>query len=32
MNWAYEDVRALPRDVYGILVDELNKRNEGTDE
>lgn len=25
MNWTYDDVRTLPRAVYDVLVDELNK-------
>jgi hypothetical protein len=24
MGWTYDDVRALPRDVYTVLVDVLN--------
>lgn len=24
MGWTYDDVRALPRDVYTVLVDLLN--------
>lgn len=23
MHWTYEDVRALPRDVYSVLIDML---------
>jgi hypothetical protein len=25
MGWTYHDVRSLPRDVYDVLVEELNR-------
>jgi hypothetical protein len=27
MGWTYDDVRALPRDVYTVLVDLLNQKD-----
>lgn len=32
MNMSYDQVRALPRDVHAILVDELNRTAAGGDE
>jgi hypothetical protein len=29
MGWTYDDVRALPRDVYTVLVDLLNTEAKG---
>jgi len=26
-GWRYEDVLALPADVYAVLIEELNKEN-----
>jgi hypothetical protein len=27
MGWTYDDVRALPRDVYSVLVEMLNQKD-----
>ena len=30
MHWTYDEVRALPIDVYGILIEELAKEHQET--
>jgi len=27
MHWTYDDVRALPREVYTVLIDMLNEKD-----
>jgi hypothetical protein len=29
MNWSYDELRALPLDVYDVLVDQLNEEPAG---
>jgi hypothetical protein len=32
MGWTYDDVADLPADVYDILIDDLAKANQDTDD
>jgi hypothetical protein len=32
MHWTYDEVRALPREVYGVLIEMLNAEHEPDEE